>query len=181
MITLITGKQNCGKSAFAEKLAADGASGRLYYIATMKVEDEDARQRRERHRKSRAGYGFETLEIPCYINEAPDLMIDPLRCAVLLECVANLVANIMHEDEWAGRLTSADSESADEFVRSILEIIRDLAEQVGELFVVTSEYDKTTSDPETKLYIELLDMVNARLRRISDKVYTEEDLGKDMI
>ena len=179
MITLVIGKQDCGKSAFAEKLASFGDPSGLYYIATMKVVDEDGEKRRDKHVRMREGLGFETLEIPCRIDAAPDLMRNPERCTVLLECVANLVANIMHEPEWKGRIKCADSESGDEFVRQVISLIRDLAGQVGHLFVVTSEYDAEGADDETALYIGLLDAVNGRLARIADEVYTQDDIGKD--
>ncbi len=174
MITLVSGKQNSGKSAFAERLATKSDLPCRYYIATMRVVDEDSMERRKKHRQMREGLGFETLEIPCLIDSAPDLMRSPEKCVVLLECVANLVANIMHEPEWTGRLTVADSESGDEFVRYVTQLIKDLAGSVGHLIVVTSEYDKEGAEGAS-LYIDLLDAVNARLNRIADKVYTIEN------
>ena len=174
MITLISGKQDSGKSAFAESLVTKCDLPCRYYIATMRVADADAAARREKHRQMREGLGFVTLEIPCLIDSAPDLMRSPEKCVVLLECVANLVANIMHEPEWTGRLTVADSESGDEFVRYVTQLIKDLAGSVGHLIVVTSEYDKEGAEGAS-LYIDLLDAVNARLNRIADKVYTIEN------
>lgn len=174
MITLVSGKQNSGKSAFAERLATKSDLPCRYYIATMRVVDEDSMERRKKHRQMREGLGFETLEIPCLIDSAPDLMRSPEKCVVLLECVANLVANIMHEPEWDGRIKVADSESGDEFVKYITGLIKDLAGSVGHLIVVTSEYDKDEAEG-AKLYIGLLNAVNARLGRIADKVYTTDD------
>lgn len=179
MITLVRGKRNSGKSRFAENLAVRSTLPQRYYIATMMVMDEDSMARREEHRRERAGLDFETLEIPCLVEAAPELMRSPEKSVVLLECMANLVGNIMHGDEWRGRIDEADSESGDEFVRLIIKRVRDLAGRVGHLIVVTSDYEKEGTDAETSLYIELLDAVNSRLSRIADTVYTEEDFKED--
>ena len=179
MITLVRGKRNSGKSRFAESLVKRSSLPQRYYIATMKVMDKDSEVRREEHRMQREGLGFETFEIPCIVEAAPDLMRSPEKSVVLLECMANLVGNIMHEDEWKGRIDEADSESGDEFVRLIIKRVKDLADRVGHLIVVTSDYEKDGADAETSLYIDLLDAVNSRLSRIADTVYTEDDFGED--
>ena len=170
MITFVCGKNKCGKSELAESLAMEGRYAFRYYIATMKVVDEDSRRRRDEHRRSREGKGFITLEIPTLIGAAPDLMAKPKESAVLLECVANLVGNVMHEPEWEGRIKCADSESGDEFVRSMTTLIMSLSEEVGHLIVVSSEYPKEESDDsETSLYKELLNAVNIRLSRVCNR------------
>lgn len=172
MITFICGGIKCGKSDLAESVALDGVYANRYYIATMKVVDEDSARRREEHIKRREGKGFITLEIPTLIGAAPDLMAKPKESVVLLECVANLVGNVMHEPEWEDRIKCADSESGDEFVRSMTALITGLSEEVGHIIVVSSEYPKEESDDEdTTLYKELLDAVNTRLSRICNRYY----------
>ena len=64
MLTLVTGGSGSGKSAFAEdKVLSYGEAERIY-IATMHPFDGESHKRIERHRKMRAGKGFETVE--CY-------------------------------------------------------------------------------------------------------------------
>ena len=175
MITLVIGGPDSGKSEFAESLADGGDYIGKYYIATMKVTDADARARREKHLAMREGKGFETLEIPYYIDVAPELMRSPKRCVVLLECVANLVGNAMHEGEWKDRLCRGGKEAVDDFLSHVIKLITDLADATGHLIVVSSEYETggpgETEDAETALYVELLHAVNMRLRRIAEKVY----------
>ena len=175
MITLVIGGPDSGKSEFAESLAEDGYYTGKYYIATMNVADDDARARREKHLTMREGKGFETLEIPYYIDVAPELMRNPKRCVVLLECIANLVGNAMHEDEWKKRLLTGSEEAADDFISHVVKLVTALADAVGHLIVVSSEYEpdgySTADDAETALYVELLHAVNMRLKRISEKVY----------
>lgn len=73
MLILITGGSSCGKSAFAEKLAAEmknkmrdktaeQTAPRMIYIATMEPFSEDAAKKMEHHHELRAGKGFVTLE-----------------------------------------------------------------------------------------------------------------------
>lgn len=72
MIYLVYGGSGSGKSEFAEALAVDlaGADGRKIYLATMKNDSGEARNRIERHKKLRAGKGFETIEQSRNIEEA---------------------------------------------------------------------------------------------------------------
>ena len=98
MITVITGGSGSGKSVYAENYAMKyrKAKDACFYIATMQPYGEEGRNRVERHRKQRAGKGFDTIE--CYQNVG--------SCAkqiengiVLLECMSNLVANELFQQE----------------------------------------------------------------------------------
>ena len=172
MITFIVGGHDSGKSAFAEELACKDACKGKYYIATMTVADEDSARRRDKHVMMRDGKGFETLEIPYHIEVAPELMREPKDCVVLLECVANLVGNAMHDDEWKMRLHSPSEETKDDIVFCVVRLVRKLADAVGHLIVVSLRCDEEdTKDEETALYISLLEAVNARLSRIANNVY----------
>ena len=174
MITLVMGGTGSGKSAFAEELAVCGDYPGRYYIATMLVMDEEGSKRRIRHRKSREGKGFETLEIPCRIDGAPELMTDPDKCVVLLECASNLVGNIMHEREWSERRADDPDGFFGDFTDRVTKLITDIAGAVGHLIVVSylpGENDAPDCDEETDLYLELLDMVNRRLSGIADSVH----------
>ena len=174
MIILIMGGQNSGKSSFAEDLAVESDLLHRYYIATMKVMDKEGETRRERHQQSRRGKGFETLEIPCHIDRAYELMDEPEKSTVLLECVANLAGNIMHEPEWSVQITVDREETVTVLSDHIIKMITQLAASVGQLIAVTydpkGEADRIT-DEETKLYLRLLMAVNEELAHIANKVY----------
>ena len=178
MITLVLGPSGSGKSEFAENLAIITGLLHRYYIATMRVMDEEGRARRKRHRASREGKGFETLEIPHYIDEACALMTDPANSVVLLECVANLVGNAMHDDGWLMRLLHGDNDTMDEFTDHVMKLVTLLASSVGHLIVVSPVHmpgDVVThtgeADKETRIYLAALEVVNYRLLRIADHVY----------
>lgn len=153
MLVLITGGSGSGKSEFAEKTAAE-FGGEMLYIATMKPYDEECVKRIERHREMRAGKGFGTVE--CYgsladINEKAD--------TILLECVSNLMANVMFSEN--------SSDAFEEITSGILGL------NCKNLVVVTNEVssDGIEYDSDTKKYIELIGKINAFLGERADMVY----------
>ena len=156
MTTLVTGGSKCGKSSLAERIL-DSFGGRKIYIATMRPFGEDAFEAIERHRKMRAGKGFETVEKYTGIGgtELPEC------CGVLLECMGNLCANEMFSGEGTGFSVSG-----------IVDGIRTLAEKAGELVIVTNQvgsdgiaYPEGTAD-----YIQALGEINAGIAAFADNV-----------
>ena len=98
MMILLTGGSGCGKSSFAEKLCMQAAMPR-FYIAAMKPYGAGGMEKVERHRRMRAGKGFETFE--CYTGM--ERLALPACGTTLLECICNLTANAMFDD--AGNMT----------------------------------------------------------------------------
>ncbi len=65
MLYIVTGGSGSGKSEYAEQTAVqcrNGNGGTLWYLATMRIWDDEGRKRVERHRRMRAAKGFETIE-----------------------------------------------------------------------------------------------------------------------
>jgi adenosylcobinamide kinase/adenosylcobinamide-phosphate guanylyltransferase len=158
MMTVVTGGSGSGKSAFAEdKIVSFGPAKRIY-IATMHPYDEESHKRVARHRKMRAGKGFETVE--CYTGLKN--LDFPENAVVLLECMSNLVANEMYDPSGAG-------ENAEE---SILAGIHKLQKVSDDLVVVTNEVfsDSMTDNPEMEEYLKLLGKLNLRMGERADLV-----------
>lgn len=157
MIALITGGSKCGKSTFAEELL-DGFAGRKIYVATMRPFGEDAREAIERHRRSRAGKGFEAVEKYSDIGE---LSLEP-GCAVLLECLGNLVANELFSGE-------ETRDPADKIVAGL----KAVAEKAAKLVIVTNQVGSDgISYPEgTSGYVRALGEVNRRAAELADAVF----------
>ena len=158
MMTVVTGGSGSGKSAFAEdKIVSFGPAKRIY-IATMHPYDEESHKRVARHRKMRAGKGFETVE--CYTGLKN--LDFPENAVVLLECMSNLVANEMYDPSGAG-------ENAEE---SILVGIHKLQKVSDDLVVVTNEVfsDSMTDNPEMEEYLKLLGKLNLRMGERADLV-----------
>lgn len=175
MITLVTGSAGSGKSLFAEGLAMK-YPGNRYYIATMKVMDEEGMARVKKHRSQRAGKGFVTLEIPVAVDDAPKLMDSPQNSVVLLECAANLAGNMMHDVADIGDLCKCGGDGIKEAAGQVAAKIEALSGQVSHLYVVTSVYDiDSGDDEETVIYKKLLEQVNITLQNMADKVFERPD------
>lgn len=168
MMVLVIGGASCGKSAYAEETARKGPAPR-YYLAAMRPYGEEGERRVARHRALRAGKGFETIErytdLASLTLPAPDADGSghtAERGTVLLECVGNLTANEMFDDE--GNM----SDPADRVVRGIAH----LKEQCRLLVVVTNNVgsDGIEYAESTRAYIRSLGKINAALAEAADTV-----------
>ena len=131
MLTLVTGGSGSGKSAFAEDKVLSFGDAQRIYIATMHPFDDESYKRIERHRKMRAGKGFETVE--CYTGLKNVVL--PAGCVVLLECMSNLVANEMFEEQGAHEQT----------VTEITAGVENLLQQAAHVVIVVTSLRMTLS------------------------------------
>ena len=161
MLAVITGGSGSGKSEYADSVATslakrDGLP--LYSIATMRPFGEEGKRRVERHRKLRAGKGFETIE--CYVNLKEQALPD--KGVVLLECMSNLTANEMFEPEGAG----------DNTVEEVQAGVDALRERCAHLVIVTNDVgsDSRDYDEATRAYIRAMGRINAALAQQADVV-----------
>lgn len=187
MLYIVTGGSGSGKSEYAEQIAVQCRNrngGTLWYLATMRIWDDEGRKRVERHRRMRAAKGFETierytgletLELREKFEEPNPAGLDAERktdslkhwesCQVaqkpvlLLECMSNLVLNEFYDQK----------NGAEE---RILQGIKHLQKQCRDLIIVTNEIfsDGMTYDPESERYIQLLGRINRELGQMADSV-----------
>jgi adenosylcobinamide kinase/adenosylcobinamide-phosphate guanylyltransferase len=160
MFALITGGSGSGKSEYAENLAVRLAAGKrpLSYIATMIPYGQEGKKRVERHRRLRAGKGFEAIE--CY-TKLKDLAL-PGGHVALLECLSNLTANEMFEESGAREQT----------VEAVVQGVQILRERCEHLVVVTNDIfsDGIRYDQVTEQYQRYLGEINIRLAAEADQV-----------
>ena len=158
MMAVVTGGSGSGKSAFAEDKILSLGQGKRFYIATMHPYDEESYKRVERHRKMRAGKGFETVE--CYTGL--ENLEFPQDAIVLLECMSNLAANEMFEESGAG----ADT------VEAVLRGVRKLKSQVRHLVIVTNEIfcEAASYEGDTVRSQESRGNINQKLGEMADQV-----------
>ncbi len=156
MLIVVTGGSGSGKSEYAESLVMRLAAGPKLYIATMYPFDEESHRRIARHRLMRKDKGFDTLE--CYT----DLKHADVRAydTVLLECMSNLIANEMYQEDGAGE------RSAEEILAGVEQVYG----QCRNLIIVTNEIfsDGIDYDPETARYQRCLGNINRHLARTAD-------------
>ena len=184
MITVVIGGSGSGKSDYAEALL-DDFSGQKYYVATMQIYDDEMRRKVERHRMRRSNKGFETIEQHKDIAGVISVIAETDRSgmkAVLIECISNLVANEMFADNVDNNDSGnenriditdrTDTEDRTDTADKILSEIKQVAEVVDELVIVTNnvaedgiDYDSTTLE-----YIRTISDVNIGLSQMADKV-----------
>ena len=159
MVVLVIGVPDSGKSALAEDLALKlSGNGRRIYLATMEILDEAGEERVKKHRKKREGKGFFTIEAPVKVWEAVADEPELSGSTVLVECISNLVGNVMHDD-------GSTLESA-------LEDISKICKEAQNTVLVTNSFAcEEGFDEETKEYVSSLDEVNGKLRSLADTVY----------
>ena len=161
MMTLIVGVPDSGKSELAEeKVLEMSQEGKRIYIATMIPFGEEGRQRVIKHKKLREGKGFFTIEAPVSVSESVKDVPGIGDATCLLECVSNLVGNVMHDGKPKGK-------------ERVVSDIRELCGLCKNLVVVTNSFprDDASYDDDTIRYVELMDQVNEELMGISDRVY----------
>lgn len=163
MVVLVIGVPDSGKSKRAEDIAVSlSGGGKKIYIATMVPFGDEGAARVEKHRKLRAGKGFETMECPRNIGGIQGAE----GCTCLLECMSNLVGNEMYAED-NGKLDD------EELTKLVVAEIKSLMEKAANTVIVTNSFpgDGEGYDDETRRYVQLMDMVNDRLRKMADEIY----------
>lgn len=160
---LVIGGSGSGKSAYAEEMALSLAEGDKYYLATMRIYDEEGRRKADRHRKQRSGKGFLTIEQPVSIHKAPEKRKMP-GSTVLVECISNLAANEMFSGE--------KPEAEKTVVERVVQGIRAIKERAAHLVVVSNNVfeDGIAYDEETMKYIRAMGEINRRLAASANRV-----------
>lgn len=157
MQILVYGGSGSGKSAFAESMMQGlPASQEKFYIATMQPAGDEAKQRIKRHQMQRAGKGFTTLEQYTGLH-ALNL---PAGCAVLLECLGNVVANEMFSPDGAGQDTRT----------AVLAGLAAIRQKATHLVIVSNDVtrDGVAYPSETQQYQQVLAQLNRELVAASD-------------
>ena len=157
MMILLIGGSGCGKSYYAEKIC-EAAPAPRYYLAAMQPYGEEGKRRIERHRAQRAVKGCETIER----YRDYDSLILPSRGTALLECIANLTANEMFDDEG----------NEHDPVEKVLSGIESLRKQCDTLVVITNDVgsDGIIYSPSTQDYIRAIGLINAKIASRADTV-----------
>lgn len=163
MLFVVTGASGSGKSEYAEQLVCslserDGITEKIY-AATMEKESTAAKERIMRHQKLRAGKGFVTAEAAFGLREESVRTRLP-DAVVLLECVSNLLANLMFSGNMAG-------EAAE---REIVSQVEKARLQCRHIVVVTNEIfsDGSVYTGEMEQYVKALGRINCRLAGSAD-------------
>lgn len=169
MIIFVYGGSGSGKSAFAEEISSHYGGSEKYYVATMKVFDEEGKERVAKHRRQREGRNFKLIEKPVLIESVcTDLAQEKAagkKIFLLIECLSNLVANEMFSD---GSIISAEK-VADSVVKGLTEVF----ESADDVVVVSNNVfeDGIAYDDSVCEYMHALGKINEWMCRKADKSY----------
>lgn len=164
MMVLITGGSACGKSHYAEDLAVRLAGADpLIYMAAMKPYGAESERRIARHRAQRAGRGFTTVEAYTDIDRAVRFNGHE-KSTVLLECLPNLLANELFDDDGGMHGSEATAEKVFDELMSVSAAVRNF-------IIITNETGSDGIDYEsaTEEYVRILAELG---RSLSDKADT---------
>lgn len=161
MTILLTGGAACGKSYVAEQLVTR-FPGKRYYIATMRPWGADGQAKVAKHRAMRQGKHFQTIE--CY-GDLGSVSLNESDSVVLLECITNLVADELYDDE-------GNKQPYEQVLSRVISGIESVKKQCAELIMITNdvgadgiEYEQDTAD-----YVRLLGQVNCLVAAQSNVV-----------
>lgn len=179
MIVSVIGNKNSGKSSFAEDYVCK-IDGSRYYIATMRIKSDDDKARIEKHKASREGKDFVTIEQDVAIVRAIEKIkwmesllgkADGKRTA-LIECLPTLVANEMFLD-------SGETVPHKDVENTILFGIAFLKEFFDNIVIVSDDEPDVAyyggidnvSEEAKNDYEEAMKELSAAIRNLSEKVY----------
>jgi adenosylcobinamide kinase/adenosylcobinamide-phosphate guanylyltransferase len=155
----ITGGARSGKSAFAEKIAAD-LGGKRAYLATAQALDAEMVARIEHHRKRR-GSAWDTYEEPLAVAELLRKLSG--RCdVVLLDCLTLWLSNVMARNSDDASVIA----QADELVAAIRAF-------AGSCIVVSNEVGLgiVPDNALARRFRDLAGFVNQKVAQASDEAY----------
>ncbi len=112
--TLIIGGCRSGKSNYALKLAADLRRQPRTFVATCTPQDEEMRQRVQRHQQER-GRDWNTLEVPVKLAEALTQQGEK-EGLMLVDCLTLWISNMLMED--------ADDQTVQQRCKAVCNILK---------------------------------------------------------
>ncbi len=141
MKIFISGGCKNGKSYLAQRLAKmQGQNKPLYYIATMLSADDEDNERIKRHKADREGWGFETTEKSCNIEQILDNLNH--QGSFLLDSLTALLANEMFLCD--GTINTNAAEKIKLGVTALTDTISDIVFVSDYIYSDALRYDKYT-------------------------------------
>jgi adenosylcobinamide kinase/adenosylcobinamide-phosphate guanylyltransferase len=157
-VTLVLGGVRSGKSRYAQQLAAQ--SGRVVFVATAKISDDEMRAKIERHRDDRPAEWLtveEPLELPMVLRQ------HELDCDVIVvDCLTIFAANLLE----------AKGEDSCAIEGRIEELCEALRMARCSVVLVSNEVGSGVHPSHAlgRRYRDLLGEINQRVARVADDV-----------
>lgn len=169
-VTFVTGGARSGKSAFAERIAAESGLP-VTYLATMEPGDDELAARVARHRARRPA-SWRTVEVPLKLTDA--IREAPPGELLLVDCLSLWVANVVFAAVPDPEADAAAFESAtDRCVALAREAAQALGARPGPSVVVTNEVGSgiVPAGALSRYYRDALGLVNQRFAAAADEAF----------
>ncbi|MGL5440572.1 MAG: bifunctional adenosylcobinamide kinase/adenosylcobinamide-phosphate guanylyltransferase [Filifactoraceae bacterium] len=172
-IVLVTGGARSGKSKFAEDYCKK-YSGKVSYIATAQILDDEMRDRVIKHREQRPS-NWNTWEV----NSNLSIEIDKIAkesSVSLLDCITIMILNLMYinEDMDYTIMTMEEINDVEKSIKDEIDRILDyVSKSKMDIVMVTNEVGLGIV-PENRLsriYRDIVGRINQRCGEMADEVY----------
>jgi adenosylcobinamide kinase/adenosylcobinamide-phosphate guanylyltransferase len=168
-LIFIVGGARSGKSTFAEELARS-QGGRVAYIATALVADEEMARRVEKHRRRRPK-DWETVECTGRLGEALTQATE--HDVIVVDCLTVYIARLLPflEEETADEATEA--EAYERMDRELEEVVAAVRSGSADVIVVSNEVGSglVPAYPSGRLFRDMVGRANQRMASEADLAY----------
>ncbi|MGA3025527.1 MAG: bifunctional adenosylcobinamide kinase/adenosylcobinamide-phosphate guanylyltransferase [Bryobacteraceae bacterium] len=164
MLTFIIGGARSGKTALAQSLCRPGS--RVVYVATLRAEDDEMRQRIRRHQSSRPA-AWCTIEEPLAIAAAVRRASSEFD-SIVLDCLTLWLSNLC----WEHRACDAE-ELERRALAEAEDLVRGASAGACHLIVVSNEVGCgiVPENAVARAFRDLQGFVNQRVARAADEVW----------
>jgi adenosylcobinamide kinase/adenosylcobinamide-phosphate guanylyltransferase len=169
MIELILGGARSGKSALAERRAAESGLA-VTYIATAQIGD-DEMARRIAHHQSRRPAHWGLVEEPLQLATALIANAAAERC-LLVDCLTLWLSNLLFAGRAAQQAESGEPVDCPLFGGEIAALMECLPQLPGRVILVTNEVGLgiVPMGASTRLYVDEAGRLNQSIARVADRV-----------
>jgi adenosylcobinamide kinase/adenosylcobinamide-phosphate guanylyltransferase len=167
-LTLVLGGARSGKSAYAERIAAQSGAAVLY-VATAQPLDDEMRTRVAAHKLQRS-VTWQTLEVATDVGRYL-LAHPPHQSVIVLDCLTLLVSNLVLQA--ARDIDQPDESAARVMVEGeIKELLKAIEDVPAHWLVVSNEvgHGLVPPYPVGRIFRDLLGWANQRLASRADEV-----------
>ena len=167
-IILVTGGARSGKSEVAEQLA-DAYSGRVTYLATAGVYDDEMSHRVEKHRERRPNH-WVTVEETHWLARA--LMAVPQGSCVLVDCLTLWITNLLLDESLPPQ--GAVETDQEEYIISETVRVLETARSRELMLILVSNQVGCGVVPDNRLgrlFRDVAGRVNRQVAALADRVY----------
>lgn len=189
-VILVTGGARSGKSRFAEEYAAyltkesffpkgtadlstaNNQGGRIVYMATSQVYDQEMERRVAEHRISRPAE-WTTVEEPYHLKEALLRLADEPVSVVLIDCVTLWISNLLLLPNDLGKEKWMNPKRSEEIIEAVREVSELLKQASFSTILVTNEVGSSIVPeyPLGRVYRDLAGRVNQLFASKADEVF----------